>query len=153
MKRIWLGAALAAFVAIAVAWAQVPPNGSGANGWSQTLADATVVGNKFPIAASATGTTGIVTATMAADTAKTNFICGFVITSVASAATAGNATVTGVQGGPLNFTMVDPTSQGILGVAFPACISATGKNVAIVVTKPAGANTTIAAVTTWGYKQ
>lgn len=155
MKRVWLGAAIAAFAAIAVAWAQVPPSGSGANGWYLTLADAANLGPKVPVTSSATGTTGAITATLAADAAKTNFICGFTMTSGGTTTgTVANATVAGLTGGTLNFAFVMPSvGQGLLGVAFPACLSGSAKNVAIVVTQPAGGAGTVAAVAAWGYKQ
>ena len=155
MKRLWLGVGIAALVAIGVAWAQVPPNGSGANGWSLTLADATNAGPKVPITASATGTTAAIPVTLAADATKTNFLCGFTLTSGGTTTgTVGNATITGLTGGTLNFAFVMPSvGQGLLGVAFPACLSGSAKNVAIVVTQPAGGTGTIGAVAAWGYKQ
>jgi hypothetical protein len=107
-----------------------------------------------PIANSATGTTGATSATLAAASGVTTYICGFVITSGGTGmALVGNATVVGTIGGTLNFTYVDVSSgQGLLGVAFPLCLPATGQNVSIVVTAPAGGASTVVAVTAWGFQ-
>lgn len=155
MKPAWIAAIAITALAVGVAIAQSPPNGSGSNGWSQTLADATNAGSKFPITASATGTTAATSATLAADPAKTNFLCGFTLTSGGtSSGVVGNATVTGLTGGTLNFAYASvSTGQGLLGVAFPACLSGSAVNTAIVVTQPAGGAGTVSAVSVWGYKQ
>jgi hypothetical protein len=108
-----------------------------------------------PLTASNTGTTGSTAATLAAVAGRTNWICGFVITSGAtSSAAVGNATVAGTISGTMNFTYVDVSSgQGLLGVAFPQCIPASAVNTAIVVTAPAGGTGTVVAVTAWGFLQ
>jgi hypothetical protein len=74
--------------------------------------------------------------------------------STATAATAGNGTITGI-GTTMNFAFVIPSSgQGLLGVAFPTCIPATSPNTAIIVTQPAGgAGVAVASVSAWGCQQ
>ena len=106
------------------------------------------------ITASVTATTGSFNAALAAVSGKTNYICGFVITSggTTSAAVV-NATAAGTISGTLNFSYVFPSSgQGVLGVAFPQCIAAAAENSAITVTVPAGGTGTNAALSVWGYQ-
>lgn len=107
------------------------------------------------ITASATGTTAATTATLAGVSAKTTYICGFTITSDATAAIAGSATVTGTITGTLNYiqNVGSATAAGILSQNFNPCIPASAVNTGIVVNSLAagvGGNT---AVTAWGYQQ
>ena len=106
------------------------------------------------ITASAVATTGAFSAALGAVAGTTNYICGFVITSGGSGtASVVNATATGTISGTLNFAYVFPSSgQGILGVAFPQCIAATGQDTAITVSVPAGGTGTTAALSVWGYQ-
>lgn len=107
-----------------------------------------------PVTISATGTTGVVTATLPAVASRTNFICGFSIRSNATAAVTGNATVTGTVVGTLNFTQwVAPTASGI-GVVEPpflTCIPASSSNTAIAVNSIAAGTAGVTSVTAWGY--
>ena len=107
------------------------------------------------ITASTTATTGSFNSSLAAVLGKTNFICGFVITSGGTTAAAVvNATITGAVVGTMNYAYVFPSSgQGVLGVAFPQCIIASGSNTAITVSVPAGGAGTTAALSVWGYRQ
>lgn len=106
------------------------------------------------VTASTTATTGSFSASLAATSNRTNYICGFVISSGgSSAATVVNATVGGTISGTMNFAYVFPSSgQGVLGVAFPQCIVANGSNVAITVSVPGGGTGTTAALSVWGYQ-
>lgn len=106
-----------------------------------------------PLTASATGTTGAFSATLTGVTGKWTYICGFTMTSGGTtAATLGNATVTGTISGTMNFTYVYVSSgQGLLGIAFPGCISSSATGTNIVVNMPAGGAGTTAAITAWGY--
>lgn len=100
-----------------------------------------------------TFTTGSSSATLTGASNKFTYICGFVVTSAGTtAATLGNITITGTIGGTMNFEYAFVSSgQGILGIAFPGCISSSGKNTSIVVNTPAGGSGTVGAVTAWGY--
>ena len=114
-------------------------------------ADTTTPAN---ITASATATTGSFSASLPAVAGRTNYLCGFVITSGGTTAAAiVNATATGTVSGTMNFAYVFPSSgQGVLGVAFPQCIVASGANTAITVNVPAGGTGTTAALSVWGYQ-
>lgn len=108
----------------------------------------------LPLVASATGTTGATSATLPNKTGVTTWICSFVITSGGTtSATLGNATVSGLLGGTLNFTYVYVSSgQGLLGIVLPACLPAADNQTAIVVTAPAGGAGTTVAVTALGFQ-
>lgn len=114
-----------------------------------------------PITASATGSTGAISATLAAATAKTTYICGFSYQgSDATAAVAANIAVTGTVSGTMNFGYValaagaavpqpPPITQN-----FNPCVPSSAVNTAIVVTPPTlGAGATLATVSAWGYQQ
>lgn len=106
-----------------------------------------------PVAVSAVGTTGVVTATMPASASMTNWICGFSIRSSATAAVTGDATVTGPTN-TLHFTeFVSPVASGV-GVVeetFDPCIPAASINVAIAVNSIAAGTAGVTSVTVWGY--
>ena len=103
--------------------------------------------------ASATATTGSFSATLSAVVGRTNYLCGFIITSGgSSAASVVGVTVTGTIGGTMNYSYVFPTTgQGGLGVAFPQCVIASASNTAITVTVPGGGTGTSASLSMWGY--
>lgn len=108
-----------------------------------------------PTTASATGTTGATTATLAAVSAKFTYLCGFTITSDATAAVAGTATVTGIVGGTMSFiqNVGAATAAGILSQTFNPCLQSSAVNTAVAINSVAagvGGNT---AVTGWGYQQ
>ena len=106
-----------------------------------------------PLTVSTTGTTGPISATLTGAANRWTYICGFVITSggTTSALTA-NATIAGTISGTMNFTYIFVSAgQGLLGVAFPGCITSSAVNTNIVVTVPGGGAGTTAAVTAWGY--
>src|SRR6266481_9332965 len=87
------------------------------------------------ITASTTGTTGATTATLAGVASKTTFICGFTISSDATAALAGAATVTGTITGTLNYiqNVGSATAAGVLTQTFSPCIPASATNTGIAV--------------------
>lgn len=103
--------------------------------------------------ASATFTTGTSSATLSAQANKWTYLCGFTVTSAGTTtATSGTITITGTVSGTMNFTYVFVSSgQGVLGIAFPGCISSSAANTAIVVNTPAGGAGTTGSVTAWGY--
>jgi hypothetical protein len=96
-------------------------------------------------------------ATLAAVSAKTNYITGFQVTAAgATAASVVNVTVTGLITGTATYTFVFPagvtTAAQSLIVSFETAVKASGVNTAIVVTLPAGGTgNTNAAVAAQGY--
>ena len=149
MKKLM---ALVAFLLTTPALAQQ------SNWWGGSASGTGYPNQSTPITASATGTTGALTATLPGVAGKTTFICGFAMTSGGTTtAIFANATVVGTISGTLNFVYGDvaPTAgQGRLVVGFsPVCIPASAQNTAIVVTQPAGGTgTTAASVSVWGYQ-
>lgn len=114
-----------------------------------------------PLTSSATGTTGAITATLAAAAGKTTYICGFYYTGTnTTAPTSVTLTVTGTISGTLNFgfstlTVAAATPNPTpIDEAFQPCIAASAANTAIVVNGPAlGAGATLTTVAAWGYQQ
>ena len=107
-----------------------------------------------PITASATGTTAATTATLAAAVGKTTYICGFSMRSVATAAAAGNATVTGTITGTLNFTHGTGATPTVIpnDQRFNPCIPASATNTSIAVVSPAAGTGGVMSVTAWGFQ-
>jgi hypothetical protein len=106
------------------------------------------------VAVSATGTTGVVTATMPALASQTNWICGFAIRSLATAAIAGTATVTGTVN-TLSFVQPVGTTPavGVTEERFDPCLPASSFNTAIAVNSIAASTGGVTSVTVWGYSK
>jgi hypothetical protein len=112
-----------------------------------------------PVSASATGTTLATSATLPAVPGQTTYLCGFSIrANNTGPAVTGNATVTGMLGGTLNFTQYTPSTAGTIGVApleptlGPYCLPASAANTPIVVTSAPAGTGGIASVSAWGYQ-
>lgn len=107
------------------------------------------------ITASATGTTAATTATLAAAATYKTYICGFSINSTATAAAAGNATVTGAVTGTMNFEQGTGTSPAVVQTVenFNPCVPSSGVNTAIAVVSAAAGTGGVVSVTAWGYQQ
>jgi hypothetical protein len=152
MRRTFAFAALAIALAARPAHGQVPPIGSGTNGWLNAifsqLANSTSGFPKIAITASATGTTGAVTATLANAAGKTTFLCSI---QVGEAGT-GSATVTatGTITGTLNYVVQAP---GNFTMTYSPCVPASAVNTSIPVATAANASATAVAVTVTGYQQ
>ena len=151
MKRFFLSLLLL-FSFLGVALAQVP----------QLVQER----SQLPVGAvgvtgSGTGTTGAISATLAAASGKTTYICGFSYTGTnATAAQNGSVTVTGVITGTMSFgfptiaTGVALLSPSPLVQNFYPCVPGSAVNTAIVVNGPAlGAGAPLATVAAWGYQQ
>lgn len=108
-----------------------------------------------PITASATGTTGATTATLAGAVGKTTYICGYSIRANATAATTVTNTITGVITATLSSVMwVAPLASG-LGIdeqIFSPCIPASGTNQAIAVVSGAPGSGGTVSSKGWGYQ-
>ena len=104
-------------------------------------------GRAAPVAASGTGTTGAVAATLAAAPNRLTYITGF---HVGELGTAGPAvTITGLAAGTLTFEVSAP---GMLNFQFNPPLPASGANTAIVVTAAANASATAVAVAATGFQ-
>lgn len=111
--------------------------------------------SQTPVSISANGTTAAVTATMAAVSGKTNWMCGFSVRAAATAATTGAVTITGILGGTMTFEeYISPIATGMTPVEPPlghVCISGSATNTAIVLTAPAPGSGGINSANIWGY--
>jgi hypothetical protein len=113
-----------------------------------------------PVTGTGTGSTGAISATLAAAAGKTTYICGFSYQgSDATAAVAANIAVTGTITGTMNFGYVSLAAGATVPqpppttVQFGPCVPGSGLNTAIVVTPPTlGAGATIATVSAWGFQ-
>jgi hypothetical protein len=108
--------------------------------------------NLVPIQNSATGTTAAVNTALPGYANKWTYICGFVITSAGtSTSTVVTASIIGIAT-PMNFVYNYVSSgQGILGVALPACVTASNQGSPITVGVPGGGAGTTVAVSAWGF--
>lgn len=110
----------------------------------------------LPITASATGTTGATTATLAAHATKTTYLCGFSIRAVATAAVAANSTVTGTVTGTLNFLQFTQAVATGIGITEPnlgsTCIPGSAANTALAVISAAPGSGGVISVSAWGYQ-
>jgi hypothetical protein len=108
-----------------------------------------------PVTVSATGTTAATSATMPAPSSGLNYLCGFSIRALATAAVNGAATVSGVSGGTLTFQQfVAPLASGI-GITerdFNPCLAGV-YNTAIVVNSIAPGSGGAVSVVVWGYSR
>lgn len=109
-----------------------------------------------PIVASTTGTTAATTATLPASTIGQNtYLCGFSIRANATVAATGNATVTGLNGGTMNFTQFTaPVASGLGSVeeTFTPCMQSVAANTGIAVISAAAGTAGIVSVSVWGYQ-
>lgn len=108
-----------------------------------------------PITASATGTTGATTATLAANVSLHTYVCGFSIRANAAAAATANATVTGVVTGTLNYTQwTAPNASGVgtTEQTFLPCIISSAINTGIAVISAAPGTGGVVSVSAWGYQ-
>lgn len=102
-----------------------------------------------PVTATATGTTAATVATIPAVAGKTAYVCGFTITSDATALAVGTAVVSGTISGSLSYLQgisAVTSGAGNLTQSFNPCIPASAANTAIVVTSAAagtGGNTIV----------
>lgn len=100
---------------------------------------------------------GAAIASLGAKTGQTAYMTGLQITGAgATAALAVNATVTGLAGGTISYTFVFPAGVAVAGQSIVASfypgLQASGPNVAITLTLPAGgAGNTNAAVSLQGF--
>lgn len=164
LRRIGVGVGIAAFAA-GLAYAQVPPLGSGLNGWLQAifnqLSDGSGSGGPRTQITASSGNVAAATATatLAATAGKTTFICGFQATAGgATAAAVVTGTVTNIITGTMSFTYGANTGAGVptapLVVPFNPCVPASAVNTTIVVSMPSlGTGNTNATVSAWGYQR
>lgn len=106
-----------------------------------------------PAANAAAGSTGAVTATLAAVANRTNFLCGLTVSAIGGTAAVGPVTVSGLLGGSQVYQMSSTAAGLSLIVPLMPCIPATGVNTAISAATTADGSATAVNVHIWGYLQ
>jgi hypothetical protein len=156
MKRLALIAALLALAA-GDAHGQVPPIGSGTNGWLNALFNQLAnSGSGLPktnIVGNASGTTGAVVGTLAGVAGKTTFICGFTVASLGGTAATGPITIAGLSTSMVYQLTSSATGTTVSQTFAPNCIPASAVNTAITITTTANGTASAVNVNSWGYQQ
>jgi hypothetical protein len=102
------------------------------------------------------GTTGAISASIAAKASQFSYICGFVVTSNATGSTSGPVTVSNLTGSNSFIFQMNTNVTGTTAVVsqtFNPCIPGDAVNTAITVTTAANADGTGVDVSVWGYQQ
>ena len=104
------------------------------------------------VTSSATGTTGALSATMAAASGYNNYLCGFTVTSAGTTSPAPvTTTITGPISGSLSYVFYPATTGAILAKEFSPCVQSSAKTTAIQMSVPALGSGSIAAVNLHGF--
>ena len=163
--KAWTCAFLLAATLATPAGAQVPPTGSGTNGWlnaifnqlggsSTAFNPRTTVGNAF----SGADTTSQA-ATLALAAGKTTYICGWTVSGLGAtgATTVQIVVATLVGSSSPNYSYVFPAGATVVatsaGATYSPCIPANAAASAITVTVPGAAGNTATQINAWGYQQ
>lgn len=112
--------------------------------------------NATPQTNAATGSTGAVAATLPAVATQFEYICGFNVSAVGSAAGAvGPIVVAGLKGGSQTYQLAAGATPaaGYLSQTFSPCIPSSAINTAISVTTTADATGAAVDVNAWGFSQ
>lgn len=110
--------------------------------------------NATPATAVGTGTTGAVTATMAATAGKTNWVCQVQISAIGGTATIGPVTITGLKGGnTLTYQLASTAAGNYLPISFTPCFPASAVNTAIAAATTADGTASAVDVNILGYLQ
>lgn len=96
----------------------------------------------------AAGTTGAVTATLAAIAGKTIYLCGFDVSAIGTGAV-GPITVTGLLGGTFTYQLVAVAGGVTLPKAYTPCIPAASPTTAIAIVTTADASASAVNVHAW----
>jgi hypothetical protein len=106
----------------------------------------------MPQTQSISGTTEALTASIVGANNKWSYLCGFIITSGnTTTTTTVVATVVGTKVQQAYAYNFPTTGQGVLGIAYPACLISATQNTSITVAVPSGGTGTIDALSLWGF--
>lgn len=106
----------------------------------------------WPITGNATGSTGAVVGTLAAQPFKTTYICGFDVSAIGGTAAIGPVTIAGTVSGSLVYQLSSSAAGVTLSRAFTPCIPASAVNTAITITTTADGTATAVDVNAWGFQ-
>lgn len=133
-------------------------NGVGSNSTPSGAANSVVTSsNPYPAGSSAitavgTGTTGAVSATLAASSTLHTYICGADISAIGGTATIGPITVTNLMGSTFTYQFASSASGNTLALRFSPCVPTSGTNTSIVITTTADGTASGVDVNAWGYQ-
>jgi hypothetical protein len=106
-----------------------------------------------PIVAAAAGTTGAVTATLAAAVGKTTYLCGFDVSVIGGTAAVGPITVGLLPGSKSFIYQMSSTAAGLtLSRTFTPCVPGSAPDVAITIVTTADGSASAVDVNAWGYQ-
>jgi hypothetical protein len=157
VKRI-LAVAAALALGCGIAWSQVPPSGSGTNGWLQAIynqlgsggsasrARTTVMGGNV-------GTTAAITAQLPAAAGQTTFLCGFDVSLTATAATSGNISISTVSNVQVLAGVGLAPAVVHTSMTFSPCLPGSAPNTVINVNTPIPGTGGVVSALAWGYTQ
>lgn len=151
MRLFAAALALIAFLAVGPALAQtVPctgPVGASCVPIVQFSPGTAITGN-------ATGTTGAVVGTLAANATKFTYICGFDVEAIGGTAAVGPITVAGLVGSSMVFQASSTAAGGsVAKQAFTPCLPGSAVNTAITITTTADGSASSVDVNSWGFQQ
>lgn len=107
---------------------------------------------QIPLTQGISGTGVSLTVILSGNITTYDYICGFVATSAGtSTVTVANLTVTGVKSPQLFIYDYPNPGQGVLGVAFPGCLTSATKGTGITITLGAGDAASQTSLSAWGY--
>lgn len=107
-----------------------------------------------PITAVGTGTTGAVTATLAAAANTITYICGFDVSAIGGTATLGPITIATLTGGTtFTYQLASAAAGTTLGRTFTPCIPGNAVNSTIAVATTADGTASAVDVNAWGYQK
>jgi hypothetical protein len=119
-----------------------------------TLGSAGYPAASTPIGGNASGTTGAVVGTLAANATKTTYICGFNVQAVGGTAAVGPITIAGLITASQVYQASATAAGGtVASGTFIPCIPASAINTAITITTTADGTATAVNVNSWGFQQ
>lgn len=106
------------------------------------------------IQGNASGSTGAVVATLAADTTgKTTYLCEFDVSAIGGTAAIGPITVAGLSGASRIYQLSSSATGVLLSKSFNPCLPASASNTAITITTTADGTATAVDVNSSGYQR
>jgi hypothetical protein len=106
-----------------------------------------------PITAIGTGSTGAVSATLAAAAGQYTYLCGIEVSAIGGTATVGPITITNLEGHTFTIQFASAASGAVYWREFNPCLQSTAVNTAIVAATTADATASAVDVNLHGFQQ
>lgn len=104
------------------------------------------------IVAVGTGTTGAVTATLAASATLRTFMCGITVSAIGGTATVGPVSISNVNGATFTIQLASTVAGNFYSQSFEPCLPTSAINTAMVATTTADGTASAVDVNMWGYQ-